>query len=327
MKKTNVIILDDSLFIREALQQELERDINVRVVAKAASAREARDRIVELIPDILVADVNLGEMSGAEFVRIMLPQYYLPCIMISSDASNRAISSKINAVDFIAKPTSGDQRASDLFYLKILMRIKCIANNDDRNIDVQRLMDKVIVIGASTGGAQAVEQVLSKLPPVMPPIVVAQHMPKHFTKQFADRLNGNIALSVKEAKNNDLLIPGQVYIAPGGGHTTIKKQHGKHFIHYEPNAEIRPIPNINKLFQSTAEHVGKDAIGIIMTGMGKDGAHGLLQMRKSGAVTIGQDEASSVVYGMPKVAHEIGAVKYQLGIDQMADKLQRLLGL
>lgn len=321
MKKVKVLILDDSLFIREAMQQELERDTNIRVVGKAGNAYDARDMIVEYMPDVLIADVNLGRMSGMEFVRMLLPQYYLPVIMISSDPSQRAEALAIQAVDFISKPTNGDGKEVSAFYRNVGAAIKNIVNNDKMRFPIDSLSDICISIGASTGGAEALIQILKDMPAVLPPIVIAQHMPPNFTRSFAERVNQQSALSIKEAEDGDVLIPGQAYIAPGGVDTVVKKMKGRYCIGLmESFSAKKATPNIDTLFQSVARAYGADSVGILLTGMGKDGAQGLLAMHDLGSRTIVQDKESSVVYGMPRAAFELGAADYQLPLKDIRTK-------
>ena len=321
MRQTDVVVLDDSIMMREFIQRELERDVNIRVVGKAANPIEARDMIVMHRPDVLICDVNIEIMSGVDFVKQLLPQYYIPVIMMSSNAAFAQTAKEINAHSFVVKPTLQTNTMSD-FSRMLLLHIKSIVNKETTQIDAAKLSSKVIVIGASTGGAEAIESVLTKLPSLIPPIVIAQHMPAKFTHSFAARLNNAAALSVKEAENNDVLLPGQVYIAPGGLHTTIRRSDTRFLLKCDENTQgLSTCPNIDMLFVSAATYVGSDCIGCLLTGMGKDGAEGLLKIRQLGGKTIGQDRRSSIIYGMPKVAHDIGAVETQVSLDKIAQKL------
>lgn len=325
MKQIKVIILDDSMFMRESLQQELERDGSIKVVAKVATAYEARDKIVELLPDVLISDVYLTEMSGVDFVRKLLPQHYLPVIMISSDPTLHSVAKMVNAVDFIPKPASGGAEAASQFYRRVVLRIKSIMNGDEGPAETVKLGLDLIAIGASTGGTDAVDTILRELPPVMPPIVISQHMPKAFTAAFAARLDTRCALSVKEAEEGELLVPGQVYVAPGGDSMTVVRMKDKLAIAMTHTyTTLTPTPNIDSLFRSVAEAAPGRAAGVILTGMGKDGAKGLFAMKNASCKTIGQDEQSCIVYGMPKVAYEIGAVDTQLPLSLIARKLINL---
>lgn len=313
MKIVNVVILDDSLFMRESLQQALERDVSIRVVGKAANAYEARDLIVEHVPDLLISDVNLGGMSGTEFVRALLPQYYLPVIMMSSDKSRRAAAIAGGAVDFIPKPVTGGSDEMTAFHRRIIASIKTVISKSKPLISMDAAAQLCIAVGASTGGAEAIDSFLQDMPALMPPIVMVQHMPAGFTKSFSQRMNQHCALSVKEAADGDVLIPGQVYIAPGGCDIIVRKWQNRYCMVVRPSANgKKPSPNINATFYSVAEAYRGNAIGVLMTGMGKDGALGLKAMHDAGAVTFAQDEESCVVYGMPRAAYEMGAADFQL---------------
>ena len=325
MKRTEVLVLDDSLFIREILHKELERDVSIKVVAKAADAYEARDRIIEFKPDILICDIIMERMSGTEFVKKLLPQYYLPVIMISSDPALRGEAEKIDTVSFIQKPNESNGPEMDIFFRELIVKIKEIAAREVTPFATAKIHNKIIAIGASTGGAEALEALLQQLPPVMPPIVISQHMPARFTRSFSQRLNSVCKLSVKEAESGDVLIPGQVYIAPGGQHMSVRRFGGRLVINCEPNTlDMRTCPCIDVLFDSVVPAAGANSIGVILTGMGRDGAAGLLQMREAGSRTIGQDEKTSIVYGMPKAAFETGAVEMQLPLGRIAPRLVEL---
>lgn len=328
MKHTRILILDDSIMAREALQLELERDVNIKVVAKAASAYEARDKIVEHEPDILIADVNLGGMSGIEFVRKLLPQYYLPVIVISSNRNLADIAKSAMAVDFIPKPSGGGPEEMSLFAMTLIARIKAIVYGASKLPDIPLLSDSMIAIGASTGGVEAIKTIITSLPCVMPAIVIAQHMPGKFTRSFADQLNATSQLSVKEAEDGDMLIPGQVYVAPGGMHTCVASNKFRRQLNITPNANHSSLcPSVDMLFTSVSKLNFTRSIGVILTGMGKDGAAGLKLMHANGSHTIGQDEDSSVVYGMPKIAYEDGSVDYRLPLNEIAAKIQALLAI
>ena len=322
MKKTKVLIVDDSLLVREILKQELERDVNIEVVGRAADAYEARNKIIETAPDILLVDVLMEKMSGIEFVKKLLPQYFVPVIMISADPSQRAESEAIASVTFLDKPQEGLLRQSGDFFDEILLRIKAIANKEAMPKNIKEFSSRLVALGASTGGAEAIEHILKNLPAVMPPVVIAQHMPPRFTKSFAERLNGFCALSVKEAENGEILTPGQVYIAPGGYHMSVKKRDSKYAVYCQENEAGNNIcPSIDKLLESTAEAAPKKALGVLLTGMGRDGAAGLKKMFDAGCKTIGQDAKSSVIYGMPKAAYEMGAVTMQCSLNKMAETI------
>lgn len=326
MKTTSALIVDDSLLFREKLQQELERDINIRVVAKAADAYEAGRKITELAPDVVIVDVVMDGMDGIAFVRQLLPQYDVPVILISAHESVAPRARSIPGVQFLPKPADGNASAAELFYDQLRMWVRAAANQEPYDAGrAARLSSRLIAIGASTGGAEALESLLTALPSSMPPIVIAQHMPAAFTRSFAQRLNGRCRLSVKEAEDGDVVVAGQVYVAPGGKHMTIWRRNTRFSVSCEDNVSGSPIcPCIDLLFQSVASAVKSAAIGVLLTGMGRDGAEGLKQIRDAGGKTIGQDEASSVIYGMPKAAFDLGAVSMQLDLRGIPGKLVEL---
>lgn len=326
MKTMKTLIVDDSLLFREILHQELSRDVNIRVVGKAADAFEAGKRIVELTPDVLVVDVIMDRLNGVDFIKQLLPQYFLPVIMVSSDHSKRADAESIESVVFIEKPAESVLRQNHLFFDKVMAHIRAIANGEAYDAErVRRCGERLIAIGASTGGAEAIENVLTALPSSMPPILISQHMPAKFTKSFADRLNARCKLSVKEAEDGDAVIPGQVYIAPGGYHMGVRRRSNRYVVFCEENVSGSPVcPSVDVLFSSVAMAAGKAAAGVLLTGMGRDGADGLKKMHDAGSYTIGQDEHSSVIYGMPKAAYELGAVDVQMSLSRIPKKLTEL---
>ena len=324
MKPVKLLILDESMLMRESIHRELSRDVNISVVAKTANPYEARDKIIELKPDIMICDVSLEKMEGIDFVKKLLSQYYIPVIMISPDPAQKAAAESAGVKGFLVRP-SGQLRVPGDFYIKLMVLVKTIMYNEQPRFSAEKLVSKLIVIGASTGGAEAIENVLKDMPPVMPPIVISQHMPPKFTNTFARRLNTVCKLSVKEAENDDIAVPGQVYIAPGGFHTTVRKRDGRYILNCAENVSgIKTCPSIDHLFNSVAPYGKGNVVGALLTGMGKDGAHGLKEMHDAGCATIGQDQHSSVIYGMPKVAFEIGAVDFQLALNKIPQKLIEL---
>ncbi|MDL2287311.1 chemotaxis-specific protein-glutamate methyltransferase CheB [Eubacteriales bacterium OttesenSCG-928-G02] len=326
MKKANVLILDDSLLFREMLQREIERDINIKVVAKAADAFEAGAKINELKPDILIVDVVLGKLDGVEFVKQLLPQYNVPIIFISSNPMKRSETAQFKNSVFFQKPSETANNQYEIFFNQIRIKINSILYNCEPEVELNKMMSTIIAIGSSTGGAEALETVLSALPPVMPPIIISQHMPPIFTKTFSERLNAACKLSVKEGEQGDLLIPGMVYIAPGGHHMFIKHRDSKYTIQCEkskPNETISP--NIDKMFESVALEAKDDKIGIVLTGMGRDGAAGLLKIKQAGGKTFAQDKETSVIFGMPKAAYELGAVEKLLPLTKIAGQIMKII--
>jgi len=275
-------------------------------------------------------------MNGIEFIKRLLPQYPLPVVVVSSVSVAVFEAMKAGAVDFVTKPNVQSVQDVEGFIHELIQKIKIAANAKIPKLAGHSITNvveegtsvegRLIAIGASTGGTEAIFNILKVLPSQIPGIVVTQHIPPVFSKMFADRLNDSTQLRVKEAQTGDYVDPGSVLIAPGGQHMRIKKIGGRYRVEcFEGEKVNGHCPSIDVLFESVAKEVGKGAIGIILTGMGYDGAKGLLTMRRKGARTLGQDEKSSVVYGMPKVAFEIGAVERQIPLETMAQALVTLL--
>ncbi len=330
MKKKRIIkvlIVDDSIVYREMIARQISEDEQIEVVGKASSPFEARDMIINLRPDVMTLDVEMPKMDGIEFLKKLMPQYPLPTIVVSS-ASERVFDAlNSGAVDFVEKPKSSD--LVKYFIQELLIKIKIASTakvgHHKKTLESIKTNDLIIAIGASTGGTNAIDEILKKFTRDMPGTVIVQHMPEVFTKLFADRLNNECMVEVKEAENGDEVLQGRVLIAPGKKHMRVVKRRNKILIELEDENENNKVnghcPSVDVLFHSVAENVGKNVIGIILTGMGKDGAEGLYQMKQKGARTIGQDEVSSVVYGMPKVAYEKGAVDKQAPISKIFDVL------
>ncbi len=337
-KRIRVLVVDDSLVFREILSKGISSDSSIDVVATANDPFEARDKIIEFEPDVITCDIEMPKMNGIEFISRLLPQYPLPVVVVSSvsEAVFEALSA--GAVDFVTKPDVRSVNNVAAFLRDLIIKIKIASLANLQNLNAKHLAkepegkadsyasNKIIAIGASTGGTEAIYHVLKALPPSIPGIVVVQHIPPIFSKMFADRLSNSTQLTVKEARNGDQVEKGQVLIAPGNAHMKIKKA-GERFITevFQGDKVNGHCPSVDVLFESVAEQYGSHAIGIILTGMGYDGAKGLLSMRKKGARTIGQDEKSSVVYGMPKVAYNIGAVEKQAPLNDIPNILYTLL--
>ncbi len=325
MKKIKVLVVDDSLVFRQFLTKGISTDLSIEVVGTATDPFEARDKIIELEPDVMTCDVQMPKMNGIEFLRRLLPQYHLPVIVVSTVSEAILDALNVGAVDFVTKPNIGSINELETFIDEVIHKIKVatIAKVSQMqimqpkgmiaNIPVQP--GRIIAIGASTGGTEAIYQILKSLPPSIPGILVVQHIPPMFSRMFAERLNNQTQLNVRETKNGDYVEKGQVLIAPGDRHIRIKKIDTKYRVEcFEGEKVNGHCPSVDVLFESVAKEAGDQAIGIILTGMGYDGAKGLRQMRRKGARTIGQDEQSSVVYGMPKVAYDIGAVEKQVDL-------------
>lgn len=339
MRRIKVLIVEDSLVFRELLHQNLEKDPAIEVVAVAKDPYEARDMIVKHKPDVMTLDIELPRMSGIEFLKKLMPQYPMPVVVISSLSDKVFDALNAGAVDFVAKPQCVRREELEEFIKKeLLIKVKIasiakignIKKNQNLNIDVNSKIDRkdaVIAIGASTGGTEAIASVIKQFDTNIPGVVVVQHMPPGFTDMYARRLNDTCRVSVKEAKSGDLVLPGQVLIAPGGDmHMQLIRVNEQYQVVLKQAPKVNGhCPSVEVLFESVAKVAGKNAIGIILTGMGGDGAKGLLSMRKAGARTIGQDEQSCVVYGMPKVAYDIGAVEFQESLSDIPKRTHALI--
>lgn len=331
-KLIRVLVVDDSLLFREVLSRGISTDLQIEVVAKAVDPFDATDKIMQFQPDVIISDVEMPKMNGIEFIRRLLPQYPVPVIVVS--AVSEAVFDAMNAgaVDFVTKPDVQSPRGVEEFINDLIRKIKIAAHARVRppntlaaakpqNID--RLSggqneQKIIAIGASTGGTEAIFSILKQLPSQMPAIVIVQHIPPLFSKMFSERLDKQTHFRVKEAHTGEYLEEGTVYIAPGNQQMKVKKIGSRHKLQVGPGDKVNGhCPSVDVLFESVAQECGEHAIGIILTGMGYDGAKGLLAMKRRGARTIGQDEASSVVYGMPKVAFHIGAVDKQVALENI----------
>lgn len=336
LKKIRVLVLDDSLVFREVLSRGISTDATIEVVAKAIDPYDARDKILEFKPDVMTCDVEMPKMNGIEFIRRLLPQYSIPVIVVSaiSDAVFDAMDA--GAVDFVTKPNVQSAQSVESFIIDLIAKIKSVAGakvislNSTSNHQISNSntvdMKKIIAIGASTGGTEAISSVLKQLPPQMPGIVIVQHIPPLFSRMFAERLNSQTHFNVKEAANGDYLEPGKVLVAPGDQHLAIKKIGERYKAEVFSGDKVNGhCPSVDVLFESVAKECKSDAVGVILTGMGYDGAKGLLSMRRKGARTIGQDESSCVVYGMPKVAYDVGAVERQVALEKVPEMLCALL--
>jgi len=329
MTKTRVLIVDDSGFARSILSKGLAMSPDIDVVGSASNPIEAQEQIKKLKPDVMTLDVHMPEMNGIEFLQKLMPDNPLPVVMVSAYTEK---SSKITidalmagAVDFVLKPANGTyEKLSDMI-TEIQEKIKAAAHVDVRKKLREKafqmngkvkiahnipLENKIIVIGASTGGVDAIWQIVKQLPPFCPGIVVVQHMPVEFTRMFAERLNSLTHLQVSEAKNWAQITPGKIFIAPGDQHVEIQKLGSGYITKLIPGKPVNGhIPSVEVLFKSAAKYARRQAIAVMLTGMGNDGAAAMLEMKNAGAKTIIQDKDSSVVFGMPGEAYKLGAAK------------------
>lgn len=331
-----VLVVDDSAIVRKIFSEQLSKEIGIEVVGTAPDPYVARDKIVKLKPDVITLDIEMPRMDGLTFLKKLMKFYPLPVIIVSSltskgsDLALQAIS--LGALEVISKPNSaysvGDmgvqlaEKIRAVAKIKVTSKKNIISEKSKVNITSKALLrttNKLIVIGASTGGTEAIKTVLTMLPQNSPGTLVVQHMPAQFTTSFAERLNELCEMEVKEAKDGDSVINGQALIAPGNYHMLLKRSGSRYYVKIKQGPLIhyqRPAADV--LFKSTAKYAGANALGIILTGMGKDGAAGLLAMKNAGAVTIAQDEKSCVVFGMPKEAIDIGAVDHVKDINDIA---------
>jgi two-component system chemotaxis response regulator CheB len=337
IKKIKVLIVDDSLITRNTLNLNLSKDPMIEVVGMASDAYEARDKIIDLNPDVMTLDLEMPKMNGLEFIKKLMPQHPIPIVVVSSlveKGSRYALEAlERGAVEFVQKTNFDSNSQNTILELITKIKIASTANvshwkrKKESEIKVEKTLIKtfkknIIVIGASTGGTEAIKKILVQLPSNMPPIVIVQHMPPVFTKMFADNLNKISSLHVEEAKSGDELVNGKVFVAPGGYHTKIISHNNRlKLICTKGDKYNGHCPSIDIFFESVSKIVGKNAYGVLLTGMGKDGAKGLKLMRDSGSTNIVQDEESCVVFGMPKVAYDIGAAQHIINIDDIANFL------
>ncbi|MDB5294042.1 MAG: Response regulator receiver modulated CheB methylesterase [Phycisphaerales bacterium] len=347
--RVRVLIVDDSAVVRQLLVRELSKDPGIEVVGTAPDPYVARDKIVELRPDVVTLDVEMPRMDGITFLRKLMAAHPLPVIVLSSltaagtDTAVEAMAA--GAVEVLAKPGSAyavGQLAAVLgAKVKSAARAKVFAvpvagpgapvggRGAAARVPAVAAMtattDVVIALGASTGGVQALTTVLTALPPSAPGVVVVQHMPEKFTASFARRLNETCRVEVREAVDGDAVIPGRVLIAPGGFHTLLRRSGARYHVQVRDGPDVHhQKPSVEMLFESVAKYAGANAVGGILTGMGADGAAGLLSMRRAGARTLAQDEATCVVFGMPGEAVKCGAAEAVVPIQDVAATLLRM---
>lgn len=351
IKPIRVLVVDDSSLVRDILTKGLAQDPGLEVVGQAADPYEARDKILNLKPDVVTLDVEMPRMNGVEFLKYLMPQHPIPVVMVSAHTEKgKKITLEAldaGAVDFVTKPSADMARglAEMLGELRTKVKIASVANvghwkfkRPPLEADLaqkalekkmsatagalaqpRRYKDVVLVVGASTGGTEALREMLEAMPADIPAMVVVQHMPVGFTEIFARRLNESCAMQVKEAVNGDLVVPGRVLIAPGGFHMRLAQHKEQLAVELTTGSKINGhMPSVDPLMLSAAKVLKDKAVGIMLTGMGGDGADGLLAMRQAGAKTLAQDEATCVVFGMPKVAWDKGAVEKLIPLDRMA---------
>jgi two-component system chemotaxis response regulator CheB len=349
MKKSiKVLVIDDSALVRQTLSDIINSDDQLEVLGVAADPFFAAQKIKSHIPDVITLDVEMPRMDGLTFLKTLMAQYPIPVVIISSltqHGSNLALRAlDLGGVEIVAKSEIRNTkehledskiRITDAIKAAYMVPVKRRALNKatqeyptvikadiSRDSDIYKTTDKVIAIGASTGGTEALRYFLTHTPATSPGILITQHMPPGFTKSFADQLNTICEVTVKEATDGERVMRGHAYIAPGGKHMELYRSGAKYFIKIRDGQLVnRHKPSVEVLFNSVAAHAGQNAVGIIMTGMGRDGAEGLLSMKEAGARTIAQDEKSCVVFGMPKEAIKLGAADQVMSLEEMPRKV------
>ncbi len=339
-----VLVVDDSAVVRKVFTEQLSRQKGITVIGTAPDPYVARDKIVKLKPDVITLDIEMPRMDGITFLRKLMKHFPLPVIIVSSlttKGSKLALEAiSIGALEVISKPSAaysvGDMSVQLSEKIRAVhgVRLKPACNQKTKNkpmpaIESKALAattNKIIAIGASTGGTEAIKKVLTQLPRNSPGIVVVQHMPAQFTTSFSERLDELCKMRVKEAENGDTVTNGRVLIAPGNYHMLLKRSGARYYVEVKTGPLVHyQRPAVDILFKTVAKYAGANALGIILSGMGKDGAAGMLSMKKAGAVNIAQDESSCVVFGMPKEAINIGAVDHVQDLNSIADKTISLL--
>ena len=356
-RKLKVLIVDDSALVRRILTELLSADPEVEVVGAASDAYMARDKIKALNPDVITLDVEMPKMDGVTFLRNLMRLRPMPVVMVSSLTEHGAEITldalSVGAVDYLPKPKIDLAATLGDYAEELCTKIKAAARARVRRYSADapaanlsqvpprysadailpksspprqfRTTDRIIAIGASTGGTEAIREVLVQLPADTPGIVIAQHIPKAFSTPFAKRMNACCQMTVYEAEDGQQVLPGHVYIAPGDRHLLLVRDGARYVCKLDDGQPVnRHKPSVDVLFRSVAQQAGRNAIGVILTGMGKDGAEGLKEMREAGSPTIAQDEATSVVWGMPREAVAIGAAVQVMGLHEIPGKLRAL---
>jgi len=338
-----VLIVDDSAVVRNIFTKELSYDPEIEVVGSAPDPYVARDKIVKLKPDVITLDIEMPRMDGLTFLRKLMKHYPIPTIVVSSltakggDLALEALNE--GAVEVMCKPgaayTVGDmaltltekiKAASKVDLTNAIQKKSKIDAKNHQKLSLSKTTNKVVAIGASTGGTQAIQSVLTEMPINAPGIVIVQHMPERFTKSFADRLNTICDIEVKEAEDSDRVTPGRALIAPGNRHMLLKRSGANYYVEVKTGPLVkRQRPSVEVLFSSVAKYAGNNAIGVILTGMGSDGCSGLLKMKENGSETLAQDEKSSVVFGMPCEAIKLGAANKVVSLNNMSKEILQLV--
>ena len=346
MKKIRVVVIDDSALIRKLLTEIINSQPDMQAVGAAPDPLVAREMIRELNPDVLTLDVEMPKMDGLDFLERLMRLRPMPVVMVStltdkgSEATLRAL--ELGAVDYVSKPKIDIAHGIQEYAEEIADKIRAAAASRPRQRAPaaseraaralpplgNRIVstEKLIIVGASTGGTEAIKELLVDMPSDCPGILITQHMPEAFTKSFAARLDSLCRISVKEAVDAERVLPGHAYIAPGNWHLLLKRSGANYMTQLSDGPPVnRHRPSVDVLFRSAAEHAGRNVVGVILTGMGKDGAQGMLAMKEAGAYNFAQDEASCVVFGMPKEAIAVGGTDEVLPIGDMARAVMQRL--
>ncbi len=340
--RIKVLCVDDSALIRDLLSEIINSQPDMEVVAVAPDPLVARDLIKQHNPDVLTLDVEMPRMDGLDFLERLMRLRPMPVLMVSSltqagsEITLRAL--ELGALDFVAKPSLGIRSGMLEYANDIAEKIRAAAKSRPRQARQAQAApraalkaplvssEKLIIIGASTGGTEAIRAVLEPLPANSPAILITQHMPGGFTRSFAERLNRLCSITVKEASDGERVLPGHAYIAPGDAHLKLARSGANYVARLDDGPPVnRHRPSVDVLFHSAATQAGRNAIGVILTGMGKDGAAGLLEMRQAGSATLAQDEASCVVFGMPREAIALGGAVEVVGLDEIPERLMALV--
>jgi len=349
-KKIRVLIIDDAALVRQMLTKVLSEDPDIEVVGAAIDPLMARDMIKRLNPDVLTLDVEMPRMDGVTFLSNLMRLHPMPVVMVSTltekgaDVTLRAL--ELGAVDFISKPKLGgtyklmDYAEDIIAKVKMASKVRVRALSEHTALKIRdqslakeplvrfKTTHKIVAIGSSTGGTEAVKLLLSQLPADFPGLVITQHIPESFSRSFAERVNSFSALQVCQAEEGQQVVPGHAYIAPGNRHLEVVRDGARYVCHLQDGERVNHHkPSVDVLFHSVAKSAGHNALGVILTGMGNDGAQGLKAMLDAGAGTIGQDEASSVVWGMPGSAFKAGALQHVLPLDKIAEQMHSMVRL
>ena len=341
MSSIRVLVVDDSAIVRKIFKKQISSDPEIEVVGTAPDPYVARNKIIELEPDVITLDIEMPRMDGLTFLRKLMHYWPVPVIIVSSLTEQGGVlaleAMEAGAVEVISKPgsayTVGDMSLELIDKIKAAARVNVarkiksqpVPKTPQTRLSLTSTTNKVIALGASTGGTNALDYVLERMPANAPGIVIVQHMPEHFTRAFAERLNVKCAIRVKEAEDGDPVISGTALIAPGNYHMLLDRTGARYYARVKKGPLVsRHRPSVDVLFKSVASYAGRNAVGVIMTGMGKDGAEGLLRMKENGAPTIAQDEKSCVVFGMPREAIIRDAADKVLGLDKIPGEILKM---